>query len=353
MAKKKKKSKVGFILKIFLSIVFLSILIGGYIGYSYYQKIYSPNVKLEQKETYLYIPTGSDYNDLVSILNEKQLIVDIASFEWLAEYKKYKDNIKPGRYKIKNNMSNNELVNLLRSGEQDPIKLVIRGYRTKEELASKVGANLECDSTSIMEMLSSRSFAESYGFNPATILVMVIPNTYEFYWNTSPDDFFKRMAKEYKAFWTEERKQKAHDAGLTQTETSILASIVQQESWKKDEMPVIAGVYINRLNKGMLLQADPTVVFAVGDFTLKRVLKKHLQYESPYNTYLHSGLPPGPICMPWPHTIDAVLNYKKHNYIYFCAKEDFSGYHNFARTGAEHERNAARYRQALNKRKIK
>jgi UPF0755 protein len=161
------------------------------------------------------------------------------------------------------------------------------------------------------------------------------------------------MAKEYKAFWTEDRKNKAHDAGLTQTEVSVLASIVQQESWKLDEMPTIAGVYINRLNKGMLLQADPTVVYAVGDFSLRRVLKKHLLYESPYNTYLHEGLPPGPICIPGPKCIDAVLNYDKHNYIYFCAKEDFSGYHNFARTGAEHERNAARYRQALNKRKIK
>ncbi len=353
MAKKKKRNKFPFILKIFLSILFLLLIIGGYVGYSYYQKIYSPNVKLGNNKTFLYIPTGSDFNDLVSILNREQLIVDMASFEWLAEYKNYKDHVKPGRYKIKNNMSNNELVNLLRSGEQEPVNLVIRGYRLKEELAGKIGANLEADSSSIMELLNSRAFAESYGFTPNNVLVMIIPNTYEFLWNTSPDEFFKRMAKEYKTFWTDERKDKAHEAGLTQTDVSILASIVQQESWKTDEMPVIAGVYINRLHKGMLLQADPTVVYAVGDFSLRRVLKKHLQFDSPYNTYLYEGLPPGPICIPWPKSIDAVLNYSKHQYIYFCAKEDFSGYHNFAKTGAEHERNAAKYRQALNKRKIK
>ena len=353
MAKKKKKSKFSFFIKLFLSIVLLLLIIGGVLGYSYYKKIYTPNVKLAESKSYLYIPTGSNFDDLISILNEEKMIVDMASFEWLAEYKKYKEKVKPGRYRIKNNMSNNELVNLLRSGEQEPIKLVLRSYRLKEELAGKIGANLECDSTSIMELLSSRAFAESYGFNPSTILVMIIPNTYEFYWNTSPDEFFKRMAKEYKAFWTEERKNKAHEAGLTQTEVSILASIVQQESWKTDEMPKIAGVYINRLKKGMLLQADPTVVYAVGDFSLRRVLKKHLAYESPYNTYIHEGLPPGPICIPWPGTIDAVLDYSKHQYIFFCAKEDFSGYHNFAKTNAEHEKNASKYQQALNKRKIK
>ena len=327
--------------------------IGGVLGYSYYQKIYSPNVKLNNTNTYLYIPTGSNFDDVISILNREKIVVDISSFEWLSEVKEYKDKVKPGKYRIANNMSNNELVNLLRSGKQEPVKLVLRGYRIKENLASKVGANLESDSASIMELFNSRAFSEKYGFNPENILVMIIPNTYEFNWNTSPEEFFDRMAKEYKSFWTEDRKEKAHNAGLTQADASVLASIVQQETIKTDEMPDVAGVYINRLHKGMRLQADPTVVFAVGDFTLRRVLKKHLAVESPYNTYLHEGLPPGPICIPWPKSIDAVLNYTKHQYLFFCAKEDFSGYHNFARTGAEHERNAARYRQALNKRKIK
>jgi UPF0755 protein len=353
VGKKKKKSKFSIIIKVIISLFLLLLIIGGIIGYSYYQKIYSPNVKLKDNKAYLFIPTGSNFDDLVSILNKEKLVVDISSFEWLAEIKNFKEHVKPGKYKISNNMSNNELVNLLRSGKQEPVKLVIRGFRIKEELAGKVGANLEADSTSMMELLESRAFAEKYGFNPNTILVMVIPNTYEFLWNTSPEEFFDRMAKEYKTFWTEDRKEKAHNAGLTQTDVSTLASIVQQESWKIDEMPNIAGVYVNRLHKGMRLQADPTVVFAVGDFTLRRVLKKHLEIDSPYNTYLYEGLPPGPICIPWPKTIDAVLNYTKHQYMYFCAKEDFSGYHNFARTGAEHERNAARYRQALNKRKIK
>ncbi|MBI5541801.1 MAG: endolytic transglycosylase MltG [Bacteroidia bacterium] len=353
MAKAKKKSKLKFILKIILSILFLSIIIGGITGYSYYKKIYFPNVKTTKQKTYLYIPTGSNFNDLLQILNKDSLLLDVSSFEWLSEQKNYVDHIKPGKYKISNDMSNNELINLLRSGEQEPVNLVIRGFRTKEELAGKIGANLEVDSATIVDLFESESFAEKFGFTKNTIMVMIIPNTYEFNWNTSADEFFARMAKEYKAFWNDERQQNASNAGMTQTEVSILASIVQQETYKNDEMSDVAGVYVNRLKKGMLLQADPTVIYAVGDFTLKRVLKKHLETDSPYNTYRYQGLPPGPICIPWPKTLDAVLNYTKHQYIYFCAKEDFSGYHNFAKTLNEHEKNATRYRNALNKRKIK
>lgn len=353
MTKKNKKSKTHFFLKIILSIFFLLLLIGGITGYSYYKKIYYPNVKTSKNITFLYIPTGSNFDDLLKILSDNCILLNISSFEWLAEQKKYTEHVKPGKYKLNNNMSNNELINLLRAGKQEPVNIVIRGFRTKEELAEKIGNNLEADSSSVMDLLNKSSFASKYGFNNENILVMIIPNTYEFYWNTSAEDFFSRMAKEYKTFWNDDRKQLASNDGITQTEVSILASIVQQEAYKIDEMPVIAGVYINRLHKGMRLQADPTVIYAVGDFTLHRVLKKHLECESPYNTYLHEGLPPGPICIPWQKSIDAVLNYQKHQYLYFCAKEDFSGYHNFAKTGAEHQKNAAKYQNALNKRNIK
>ncbi len=353
MAKAKKKSKLKFVLKIILSFLVLSIIIGGITGYSYYKKIYYPNVKTSNHKTYLYIPSGSNFQDLLTILNADSLLLDVSSFEWLAEQKNYTEHVKPGKYKIHSDMSNNELVNLLRSGNQEPVNLVIRGFRTKEELAGRIGANLEVDSTTIIDLLESEDFSEKYGFKRNSILVLIIPNTYEFNWNTSADEFFARMAKEYKIFWNDERQQKAQNAGMTQTEVSILSSIVQQETYKTDEMPNVAGVYINRLKIGMRLQADPTVIFAVGDFTLKRVLKKHLETDSPYNTYLYAGLPPGPICIPWPKTLDAVLNYTKHQYIYFCAKEDFSGYHNFAKTLNEHEKNANRYRNALNKRKIR
>ena len=353
MAKKKKKTKTVFVLKIILSIVSLLIIIGGITGYSYYKKIYFPNVKTSKSKTYLYIPTGANFNDLLQILSKDSLLLDVSSFEWLAEQKNYINHVKPGKYRISNNMNNNELINLLRSGNQEPVYLIILGFRTKEELAKRIGNNLEADSISIINLLNSESFANKYGFNNNNILTIIIPNTYEFFWNTSAEDFFSRMAKEYKNFWNNHRQQRASEAGMTQTEVSILASIVQQETNKTDEMPVIAGVYINRLHKGMRLQADPTVVFAVGDFTLQRVLKIHLETKSPYNTYLHDGLPPGPICIPWQKTIDAVLNYSKHKYLYFCAKEDFSEYHNFAKTSMEHKRNAEYYRQELNKRKIK
>ncbi|MCK9255795.1 MAG: endolytic transglycosylase MltG, partial [Bacteroidales bacterium] len=198
-----------------------------------------------------------------------------------------------------------------------------------------------------VKLLKSQDLAKKYGFNENTFLAMFIPNSYEFYWNTSAEQFVERMAKEYKNFWTEERKQKAANLGFSQSEVSTLASIVEAETQKNDEKARIAGVYINRLNIGMLLQADPTVVYATGDFFLKRVLNKHLEINSPYNTYKYSGLPPGPINIPSISSIDAVLNYEKHNYKFFCAKDDFSGYHVFAVTNAQHEANARKYHQAL------
>jgi UPF0755 protein len=348
--KKHKKSlftKIIVVLAIIFSVVIASMV------YNYYQKIYKPNVNINNKDEYIYIPTGSSFDDVVNILEKEQILIDVSSFEWLAEIKKYKNNVKPGRYRIKKGMNNNELINLLRSGKQEPVKVVIRGFRNYKYLAGSLAKKIESDSLSIIEVFENELIAKKYGFTPETFITIVIPNTYEFFWNTSAEEFVERMAKEYKKFWTEERKNKAKEIGLSQTEVAILASIVQCETNKTDEMPDIAGVYINRLRKGMLLQADPTVVYAIGDFGIQRVLQKHLSYDSPYNTYIYPGLPPGPICIPYIHSINAVLNYNKHNYLYFCARDDFSGYHTFAKTLEEHLANARKYQRALNKMNIK
>ncbi|HOU97816.1 MAG TPA: endolytic transglycosylase MltG [Bacteroidales bacterium] len=351
MAKKKKHNKKVFTKIIVFSLIII-ILILASIAYSYYNKIYKENVRIDLKDEFVYIPTGSTYDDVVRILTKEQILNDIASFEWLAEIKKYNQNVKPGRYRIKKGMNNNELINLLRSGKQEPVRLTIRGFRNYRVLAGYISHKLEADSVSICDVFEDEMLAQKYGFNEQNFLCIIIPNTYEFFWNTSATEFIERMAKEYKTFWNNERKNKAQNIGLSQTEVAILASIIQLETNKTDEMPDIAGVYINRLKKDMRLQADPTVIFAVGDFSIRRVKQEHLEYDSPYNTYKYSGLPPGPISIAYTHSIDAVLNYKMHNFLYFCARDDFSGYHVFAKTLEEHLNNARKYQRELNKKKI-
>jgi len=351
LAKKSKHKKKVLKKVIIITFTLITIILAS-IAYSYYNKIYKENVRIDLKDEFVYIPTGSTFDDVVRILTKEHILNDIASFEWLAEIKKYNQNVKPGRYRIRKGMNNNELINLLRSGKQEPVKLSIRGFRNYQVLAGYVSHKLEADSNSICELFEDEMLAQQYGFNEHNFLCIIIPNTYEFYWNTSATEFIERMAKEYKTFWNDERKNKAQQIGLSQTEVAILASIVQLETNKIDEMPDIAGVYINRLKKGMLLQADPTVIYAVGDYSIRRVKQEHLTYDSPYNTYIYKGLPPGPICIAYPHAIDAVLNYKMHNFLYFCAREDFSGYHVFAKTLEEHLNNARKYQSELNKKKI-
>jgi UPF0755 protein len=262
-------------------------------------------------------------------------------------------NIKPGKYKITKGLSNVDLVRLLRSGKQEPIQLTFQNIRLKTDFAGYIGKNFEIDSLEFLNMLDSIDLVRQYGFDEETIFCMFIPNTYELYWNTSKEKFFDRMQKEYLKFWDAERLNKAKKIGLSPIEVSILASIVDQEALFNKEMNRIAGVYMNRLHRGIKLEADPTVIFANGDFSVKRVLRKLLQKDSPYNTYKYLGLPPGPICMPSVAAIDAVLNFEQHNFIYFCAKEDFSGLHNFASNVTEHEMNARKFQQALNNRGIK
>lgn len=328
MAKKEtkntKKKSNGFVKKVIMAFLFIALVGGSMAAYYGYKAIYKPNVVLNgSKSVYFYIKTGSSFKDVLNNLYENNFIVNRTSFEWLADQKKYKNNVKPGKYKLKAKMSNNELINLLRSGDQEPVKVIFSNARYKEDLAGKSCRNIEADSLELIHLLNSDSYTKKIGFTPENILAVFIPNTYEFFWNTSAEEFMQRMTKEYKAFWTDERKQKANNLGLSQTEVATLASIVQQESLVSAEKPTIAGVYINRLNKGMLLQADPTVIYAIGDFKIRRVLLEHLKYDSPYNTYKYKGLPPGPICLASASSIDAVLNYKHHEYIFFVLKKIF------------------------------
>lgn len=314
-----------------------------------FKTVMSPNVKTpDKKEAELFIPTGSTFEDVKTLLYDNNLINRHHSFEWVAERKDYPENIHAGRYILKNGMSNNQLVNMLRGGWQTPVKVSFNYMRNVDMLAGKISKQIEADSASIAALLHDQEYVQQLGFNRQTIPALFLPDTYEFYWNTNAEAFVSRMLQEYHKFWNEERKQKAKKKGLTPVEVSILASIVDKETNKSDEMPRIAGVYLNRLNSNWLLQADPTLIFAIGDYSIKRVLNSHKEIESPYNTYKYPGLPPGPICIPSIAAINGVLNAEQHNYYYFCAKEDFSGYHNFAKTLGEHNRNATKYQQALN-----
>jgi UPF0755 protein len=298
------------------------------------------------------IPTGSSYDQVMDTINSKLIIKNRKTFTWLSVKKHYPSSIKPGRYVIDRNLSCNSLVNLLRSGRQSPVRITFNNVRTLSEIAGKIGKLIEADSSQITGFLENESNYSGDGFNKDNIISVFIPNTYEFYWNTDSRDLYTRMLKEYKLFWNDQRQAKAKEKGLSPLEVSILASIIDDEVTKKDEKPRIAGVYINRLQRGIPLQACPTIKFALNDFTITRVLKKYLEVDSPYNTYLHSGFPPGPISCASIEGIDAVLNAEKHDYIFFAAKADFSGYHNFSRTLSEHNRYAQLYQKELDKRKI-
>ena len=338
-------------------IVFFMILIFGAVGmvYELYSRVYQPNIIFndDASEQYIYIPTDSDFSQVLTILSSSGMLINVNSFEWLANQKKYISNIKPGRYKIDKVLNNNDLVNLLRAGQQTPVKVTFNNIRTKEELAGVVASQIEADSVSIMEYISDSIVLQNLGLNNENVACIFLPNTYEFYWNTSAEQFTSRMIREYSSFWNSIRRAKADDIKLNLYEVSILASIVEKEqSIKFDERPLVAGLYLNRIRRGMNLESDPTLIFALRDFTIRRVLNKDKKIDSPYNTYNNAGLPPGPICIPSINAIDAVLNATSHNFIFMCAKEDFSGYHNFARTYAKHLINARKYQKVLNKRKI-
>ncbi|MDD4660222.1 MAG: endolytic transglycosylase MltG [Massilibacteroides sp.] len=336
---------------IFLICLFVA-LSGGIIFYYLYQTLYGNTYSLKET-TYLYIDEKKDFNNLCAQLSKISSPQNLKTFRRLAEYLNYPENMRTGKYRIKNGMSQMGLLNTLRSGHQTAVRLIFNNIRFKTDLAKRLGEQLMIGEQPILALLNDSAYCDSLGFNTETINIMFIPNTYEIYWNISADGLFRRMKKEYDVFWTQKRQEKAQGIGLTPVEVGILASIVEEETSVADEYPVVAGLYINRLQRGMLLQADPTVKYAVGDFSLQRILYEHLEVDSPYNTYKYTGLPPGPLRTPSIRVINAVLNHTKHRYLYMCAKEDFSGRHNFAITLTEHNRNAKRYQSELNRRKIR
>jgi UPF0755 protein len=333
------------------------VLISGLIIYGLIlvNQIFSSNTKFEEAEMYVYIPTDSDYESVKKIV--APYVDDIERFDAVAYKKKYPNNVKPGKFLFKKGMNSNELINALRINTE--VKLSFNNQERLEDFAGRIGSEIEADSLPLLTVFKDATFLAENGFNEDNVLTMFIPNTYELYWNTTAVKFRDKMIKEYRNFWSDERIAKAKAQGLTPIEATILASIVHKESVKKDERPRIAGVYLNRLHKGILLQADPTVIFAVkkksNDFkqVIKRVLNKDLQVASPYNTYYSAGLPPGPIAMPDITAIEAVLNPEKHSYIYFCASVERFGYHEFAVTQAEHEQNAKKYYNWINSQGVK
>jgi UPF0755 protein len=352
--KRRRKKKMSKFSKVVIYTLLILIILSGLVGYQLYKAILKPNTWVKDEDSsILYIPTGSDFNDLKTALYENGIIINRLTFEWLAKRKNLESNIHPGKYVIKDGMTNIELINFLRSGKQTPVKLTFNNIRTKQNFAEKIADNIEPDSTEIITLLNDSVYLEIFGFTAESILTMFIPNTYEVYWNISAKEFMDRMYTEYNKFWNTERRQKAEKLKLSPVEVSILASIVEKETNQNDEKARMAGVYLNRLHKNWMLQADPTVVYATGDFTIKRVLNMHKEIESPYNTYKNYGLPPGPICIPSIASIDGVLDKEDHKYMFFCAKDDFSGYHVFAETHSQHNANANKYRQALDEHNIK
>lgn len=327
----------------------LLLIVSGIRAFELFGFIFKENVKTDQV---ILIPTGSTFDEVENILSKKDVLHNDKAFVWVAKKKEYRENVRPGRYEIKQGWNTNQLVNLLRAGNQSPVKVTFNNIRNFNELAGKVSTYFEFDSINLVAELKNTELPGKYGFNEVTFPAMFIPNTYEFYWTASPSTFIERMYAEYQIFWNAERKEMAKKLSMTPVEVSTLASIVQEETIKAEEKPTIAGLYINRLKRGMLLQADPTIKFAIGDFTVRRINNQMLETDSPYNTYKYAGLPPGPINFPEVSTIDAVLNAEQHNYLYMCAREDFSGFHNFATSLRQHNLNAAKYRKALNENKI-
>lgn len=321
-------------------------------GERLYFRIHSAVIDLgDLNQAWLYIPTGATYNQVKDSLYVHEYVIRKKLFENYVKLGNLDRFFKPGRYRLKNKMSAKELVDLLIRGLQTPVNVTFHSVRNPEELAGRVARQIEADSLSLLKVFSNDTLLSRYLVTPGTLFTMMIPNTYEMWWNSTAEEFMARMEKESVKFWEGSRREKADSIGLSIPEVVTLASIIEKETAKHDEKPLIAGVYINRLQKKWPLQADPTLIFALNDFTITRVLDRHKEIHSPYNTYKINGLPPGPICLPSIASIDAVLNYRHHEYMYFCAKEDFSGYHHFSSTLAEHNRNARRYQKALDDRK--
>ncbi|MEK6154341.1 endolytic transglycosylase MltG [Flavobacteriaceae bacterium 3-367] len=340
-----------YIKRILLIIVLLGLVAGGVFSYKVYTAVFSPNTNFNNDEAYIYIKSDANFEEVESLLSDR--LKDVSTFRAVAGKKGYTANIKGGKYAIKKGMNNNEIINTLRSGNI-PVRVSFNNQETLANLAGRIAQQIEADSVALLRAFNDADFYRSKGFTEANKLAMYVPNSYEFFWNTTAEGFRKKMLKEYNSFWNPARLEKSGSIGLTPLEVSTLASIVHKETAKVDERPRVAGVYLNRLRKNILLQADPTVIYALklhnGDFNkvYKRVLYKDLELDSPYNTYKYAGLPPGPIAMPDISAIDAVLNAEKHDYYYFVANVEKFGYHKFAKTLAQHNRNKAQYVRWIN-----
>lgn len=316
-------------------------------SFYFWQIIKSPNLQIDKDPFTILLPKNASFRSVQDTLYKYHIVNDMVSFSFLAKLMDYDQAVKSGLYTIQPNMTNIEAVRLLRAGNQTPSKVTFSHARLIEDLYEPLTRYIEPSPNELALAVNAFINSNENGFNAQNIIAMFIPNTYQVYYTISAEELVERMYQEYQNFWNPENIAKANQLGLSEKEISTLASIVQAESAVGEESPIIAGLYINRLKQGIPLQADPTLVFAVGDFTIKRVLNEHKAVESPYNTYKYKGLPPGPINMPSIRSLNAVLNYEKHNYIFMCAREDFSGYHNFTASLRTHNENARRYQRAL------
>ena len=309
--------------------------------------IVGPGTAFTDSRYDLFIHTGMNYNELDSLLRKDEVLAHPAVFKWLAKRVSYPTAVKAGKFEIRQGMSLLNILKMLRNGRQTPVNLVITKLRTREDLAGMIGRKFECDSSAFMRFMNNTDTLRSYALDTNTVMTMVFPNTYTYFWNTTPSRIFKKMEAAAQAYWTPARLQQAEAHHLDRVTAYILASIVEEETTRREDKPKIASVYLNRIASGMRLSADPTVKFALRRFDLKRVYEKYLLIESPYNTYRNTGLPPGPICTPSMESLDAVLNAPQTKYLYFVAKPDFSGYSNFAETFPEHLKYAKEYQKAL------
>ncbi|WP_036385448.1 endolytic transglycosylase MltG [Muricauda sp. MAR_2010_75] len=344
-----------YLKKVLWATAILGLLICGFIAYQIYSAIFSPNTQFNNDEAFVYITSDATFSEVKDSL--EPLLKDLSTFEAVAQRKGYITNIKAGKYAIKKGMNNNEIINTLRSANL-PVDVSFNNQESLALLAGRVSEQIEADSISLLEAFNDPGFLNETNFDEDSKLGMYLPNTYEFFWNTNAEEFRERMLKEYQRYWNEERLQKAKSLDLTPSQVIALAAVVQKETAKVDERPRVAGVYLNRIRKGILLQADPTVIFAIKkqtgnyDTIIKRVLYRDLEMDSPYNTYKYAGVPPGPITMPDISSIEAVLNPEKHDYLYFVADVSNFGYHKFAKTLAQHNRNKVQYIQWLNSQKV-
>jgi UPF0755 protein len=315
-------------------------------SYYPYQAFFTENIQARKANAYLYIPKGATFQTVLDSMEKNKMFEDKMAFAFVAKIMSYQDHVKPGRYLLKANSNNLDVIRILRAGKEEPLKITFTNIRLKEDLAERMDGKMSFTAAELMALLNDENYLKPYGFNKENVMVMFIPNTYKVYWTTTAKGFFERMNFEYKQFWTAERKMKADSAGLTPIQVSILASIIETETNRNSEKPRMAGVYINRLNCGMPLQADPTLKFALKDFGIKRILHEHIEVESPYNTYKYTGLPPGPVYLPSIPSIDAVLNYEKNKYLFFVASPGGNG-HIFTETYRDHVNTANKYRKHL------